>query len=326
VDHGGSPASSGKLFQAGIKPRHTDEILIGTTKDLGDGWNGRLFSRYRKSVNFWEDTPNGARIMYDTPAGVPKDFYIPNLNAMLNQMYGVTTRTNYSPYVIAQLDGAFTKYYEMGLELEWKGDKAYLNLSYSWSHYYGNFDQDNSESAGANDNVIANNVYLGSSQIADGAGRQLWNNKYGNLSGDRRHKLKVFGSYDLPWQAKVGAYFIYQSGQPWQLNNWTIYQKDIDAEAAHGVDITDREDYNAYGEAAGSRVTPAHWQLDLTYTQTFWKTKRYRLEGQVDIFNVFNRQTEYNFYANVNDNPARVGLAVSAMNPRRAQFSIKFLF
>ena len=329
VDKGGSPASSGKLFQPGIKPRHTDEILIGTTKDLGDGWNGRLFSRYRKSVNFWEDTPNGARIMYDTPAGVPKDFYIPNLSAMLNQMYGVTSKTNYSPYVIAQLDGAFTKYYEVGTELEWRRDKLYLNLSYTWSHYYGNFDQDNSESAGANDNVIANNVYLGSSQIADGAGRQLWNNKYGNLAGDRRHKLKLFGSYDLPWEGRIGAYFIYQSGQPWQYNNYQIYTKDFNAEARYpGADGTsDQEDYNAYGESAGSRVTAPHYQLDLTYTQTFWKTRQYRLEGQFDIFNVFNRQTGYNIRANMNDYSASIlGTPGSYMAPRRAQLGIRFLF
>jgi len=247
---------------------------------------------------------------------------------MLNQMYGVSTKTNYAPYVIAHLDGAFTKYYETGLELEWKHDKVYLNLSYSWSHYYGNFDQDNSESAGGNDNVIANNVYMGSSQIGDGAGRQLWNNKYGNLVGDRRHKLKLFGSYDLRWQAKIGAYFIYQSGQPWQYNNWKIYMNDFNAENNYpgASGNSDQEDYNAYAEPAGSHVSPAHYQLDLTYTQIFWKTKRYRFEGQVDIFNVFNRQTPYNFYGNVNDNPALAGQPMNYMNPRRTQLGVKFAF
>ena len=74
--------------------------------------------------------------------------------------------------------------------MEWKGTQGLSStLSYSWSHYYGNFDQDNSTSSAANDS----NIFVGSSNIADDFGRQLWNNKYGNLSGDRRHKLKVFG-------------------------------------------------------------------------------------------------------------------------------------
>ena len=52
--------------------------------------------------------------------------------------------------------------------------------SYTWSHYYGNFDQDNSTAA--NDA----NVFIGSSFIGDGAGRQLWDIKDGDLRGDRR--------------------------------------------------------------------------------------------------------------------------------------------
>ena len=49
-----------------------------------------------------------------------------------------------STYVIANLDGAFTKYYEATVEQEWRGNSLILNGSYTWSHYYGNFDQDNS--------------------------------------------------------------------------------------------------------------------------------------------------------------------------------------
>ena len=40
--------------------------------------------------------------------------------------------------------------------------------SYTWSHYYGNFDQDSTTTG--NDA----NIFIGSSNIADGAGRQMW--------------------------------------------------------------------------------------------------------------------------------------------------------
>ena len=74
--------------------------------------------------------------------------------------------------------------------------------SYTWSHYYGNFDQDSSTTA--NDA----NIFIGSSNIADGAGRQLWNFRDGDLRGDRPHLFKVYGYYMLNWNATAGAYLV----------------------------------------------------------------------------------------------------------------------
>jgi len=318
VDHQTDFSSTGKLYAPGLKPRHTDEFLLGTTKDLGHGLSGRLYGRYRKSVNFWEDTNNGARVMFNPPAGTPQTYYIPNLYLMMNQLTGTTYANDLAAknvFVIAQLDNAFTKYYEMGLELEYKGDKTYLSASYNWSHYYGNFDQDNSTTTLGNDS----NIFVGSSNIADDFGRQLWNNKYGNLSGDRRHKLKVFGTYELPWRARAGAYFVYQSGQPWQYQDYTYYSTDKSNQGS-----TSTSDTNRYSEPAGSHVTPVHYQVDLSYMQIFWMAKRYRLEGTVDIFNVFNRQTGYNIQSSVHTvNP---GQPQTFWLPRRVQFGVKFLF
>ena len=317
LDHQTENSSTGKFWSEGLKPRHTDEFLVGTTRDLGKGWSGRLYGRYRHSVNFWEDTDNGARVMFATPAGIPKTYYIPNLYQMLNQLYGtsLTQADTNSSFVIAQLDDSFTKYYEVGLETEWKGSDAYLNLSYSWSHYYGNFDQDNSTTTTSNDS----NIFVGSSNIADDFGRQLWNNKYGNLTGDRRHKLKVFGSYNLPWSAQVGIYYIYQSGQPWQYTDYKAFLAD---RAAQGS--TSTSDVNRYAEPAGSRTTPPHQQWDLSYTQTFWKTKRYRLEGMANIYNLLNRQTGYYYVTSLNS--SLVGQPSRYFDPRRLQLGARFVF
>lgn len=315
--HQTDASSTGKLYQPGIKPRHTDEILVGTTKDLGGGWSGRLYGRYRHSVNFWEDTDNGARVMFNNPYG-PQTYYIPNLHTMLNQLIGTTytdVSATKSTFVVAQLDNSFTKYYEASCEVEWKSPNAYLNLSYSWSHYYGNFDQDNSTTTLGNDS----NIFVGSSNIGDDFGRQLWNNKYGNLAGDRRHKLKAFGTYRFPWQGMVGAYFIYQSGQPWQYQDYSVYGADRTTQGS-----TSTSDTNRYSEPAGSHTTDAHHQVDVNYTQIFWKTRRYRLEGMVDIYNLFNKQTGYNIQSSVHS--ANPGLPQTYYAPRRTQLGVRFLF
>ena len=293
--------SSGKWFQDGIKPRTTDEYLLGTTRDLGNGWSGRLHARYRYAYNFWEDTNNNARLVYDPPEGIPQELYVPDLDAIRAEIGG-------SSYVIAELDNSFTKYYEAGLEAEWRGRNAYVRGSYVWSHYYGNFDQDNTTTA--NDD----NIFIGSSYLADGAGRQLWDYRYGNLRGDRRHQLKLYGYYGLPWNGSVGAYAIYQSGQPWETWSYEPYV----------ALTTSTSDASRYAEPAGSNRTDDHYQLDLNYTQNFPIGGTFNIQARLDIFNVFDNQTGYNIQNQVH--LALYSLPREFFDPRRIQIAVRLEF
>jgi hypothetical protein len=295
-------SSSGKLFVPDLTPRTVHEYLIGTAKEFNRHWTARLYGRYRKADHFWEDTNNDARVLFNPPADIPRELYIPNLTAQRNQIGSGST------YVIAELDGAFTKYYEATVESEWRTDKAFVRGSYTWSHYYGNFDQDNTTTG--NDA----NIFIGSSFIGDGAGRQLWDLKYGDLRGDRRHLLKIYGYYGLEWNASVGAYFVAQSGQPWEAWSFEPYR----ALTTSTVD-TDR-----YAERAGSQITPSHWQLDLKYTQTLRLWKSYDIQLVGDLYNVFNKQTGYNYQPSVHSSV--FGLPRSNFDPRAFQFSALFRF
>ena len=62
------------------------------------------------------------RQAFNPPAGIPRELYVPDLAAKLAQI------GNGSTYVIAELDGAYTKYYEVTAESEWRGDKAFSDL------------------------------------------------------------------------------------------------------------------------------------------------------------------------------------------------------
>ena len=229
-------SSSGKFFAAGLEPRSIDEYLIGSSRQLTPRLTAIARARYRRGAHFWEDTNNNARQRFDPPPGIPRELYIPELDDYRAEVGG-------SSYVIAELDGAFTKYYEMSLEAEWRqGVKTKVMGSYVWSHYYGNFDQDNTTTS--NDNAI----FIGSSFIADGAGRQLWNLREGNLRGDRRHQLKLYGYHRLPWNGTVGAYAIYQSGQPWEAWDVEVYRAFTGSSS----------DTSRFAEVAGARTTDSH--------------------------------------------------------------------
>ena len=296
--------SSGKFFQPNMTPRSVDEYLIGTSRQLDASWTARAHARYRKGENFWEDTNNTARSAFDAPAGYPQEDYIPELNEYRFGPNGIGG----SSYVIAQLDNAFTKYYEVSLESEYRSSRAYVRGSYVWSHYYGNFDQDNSTTD--NDQ----NIFIGSSNIADGAGRQLWNMKYGDLHGDRRHQLKVYGTYYLDWNGSVGAYAIYQSGKPWEAWNVEVYRQYTGSQS----------DTIRFAEPAGSRRSPDHYQLDLNYTQSFDLGDRYDVQVRLDVFNVFDKQTGYDY--NPDQREASFGEPEKFFDPRRLQLAVKFGF
>ena len=296
-------SSSGKLFVPGIKPRQTFEYMVGTAQQMTPNWSARVYGRYRKSDRFWEDTNNSARLCFktgagansgkcvatsvpsDAPSNIPHDYYIPNLGTIAPPSGLRGAIGSGSTYVIAQLDGAFTKYYEATAESDFHYRDTFLRGSYTWSHYYGNFDQDNSTFNTANDQA----TFVGSSNIGDGAGRQIWNFKYGDLRGDRRNVVKLIGTQILPWRATAGAVFIYQSGQPYQLESYLPYV----------ALTTSTSDTDRYAEPAGRRRSSAHNQMDLRYTQDLPSYRSVTLQLELDLYNIYNKQTPYNFETRV---------------------------
>ena len=307
--------SGGKLFEAGIKPRGIDEYLLGMTKEVSGDLVVRAHVRHRKGGNFWEDVPNDIYLNGNPPPGVAREEIIPGLATQMADLGGGSI----SSYVIDELDGAYTKYWEASFEAEWNTDKMSVTGSYTWSHYYGNFDNDNTSSGGSDFNS-----FIGSSGFGDGAGRMMWNNQDGNLRGDRRHMLKIYGYYRFDWNGSAGAYFVYQSGQPWTKWQDTPWADEIAAYRAATGRTTSTSDFLRFAEPAGSRTTPTHWQLDLNYTHNFAVFGDHNLQLRADVFNVFNKQTGYSFQPRVDR--AEFGLPREFFNPRRLQVALSYQF
>ena len=295
-------SSSGKFFQPDLNPRSTDEYILGYSTQLNNDFTLKTHVRHRYSHNFWEDTNNNARARFGNTEEIrSQPDYIPELDDYRGEVGG-------SSYVIAELDNSFTKYYEASSEIEWRGDHTVLRGSYVWSHYYGNIDQDNSTTN--NDQ----NIFIGSSNIADGAGRQLWNFKEGNLTGDRRHQVKMFGYHEFDWNGSLGAYAIYQSGQPWETWDSNFY-RDLTSSTSDTI---------RFSEPAGSRTSDSHYQLDLNYLQNFRVYDRVNIQARVDVYNVTDNQTGYNIQKSINS--ADYGEPRSFYNPRRFQFTLRVQF
>ena len=150
---------------------------------------------------------------------------------------------------------------------------------------YGNFDQDNSSA------VNDDNIFIGSSNIGDGAGRQLWNFKDGTLRGDRPHMLKLYGYRELPWHASAGAFAIAQSGQPWEA--WSYEPLNSRSRRARAT---------VRGTPSG-RLTPHPSPLatgsELHAEHPVGPRLNLQLAG--DLFNVFDEQTGYDYEPSVHN-------------------------
>lgn len=311
-------SSSGKLFVPNLTPPTHNEFLVGTAREITRSLTARVYFRYNRGDHYWEDTNNNARVDFNPPAtlpgtdaGIPRAAYIPDLTArraQIGQSGGLATSG--STYVIAELDGAFTRFKELTLETEYRGAKGFLRGSYTRSKYFGNFDQDNSTVTTSNDA----NIFIGSSNIADGPGRQLWDFRLGTLRGDRPHAFKVYGAYFLPWNASVGAYAIAQSGQPWEKWDFSLYS----------AFTTSTNETIKYAEAAGSRRAPSHHQLDINYTQNVTLRKRTTAQVVVDVFNLYDNQTGYNIEPRVH--AAGFSRPQSFFDPRRVQVAFRLQF
>jgi len=149
----------------------------------------------------------------------------------------------------------------------------------------------------------------------------LWDLKDGTLRGDRPHQLKLYGVYQFKWNGSVGAYFVYQSGQPWESWDVEYYRAQLSADGSTSTSSTNR-----YSEKAGSNRSSSHAQLDLNYTQNFFlgSDDRYNIQLRADIFNVFNSQTGYDINPFVSS--STYGEPRDWFNPRRVQLMAKFVF
>lgn len=306
-------SSTGKLFAEGLNPRTVQEFIVGHEMAWRDNWTLRNHVRYRRSWNYWEDTNNNSRIVYDCAnyqnratgfvdlypdlvaaanncqfdSPNPKELYIP-----VNNLVGEST------YVIAQLDGAYTKYVEASMEVDYKSENFFSTSSLVWSDYYGNFDQDGTTRFN-NDQ----GTFIGSSNIADEWYGQLWGSfTDGKMRANRTWQFKSFGAYQFSWDASLGYLAYWQSGHNWAHQSASTF----------------------YLEPRGSRETPSHWQLDLNYSQRFDVGERYGFLLRLDVFNVFDKQTGYNPEPRFSS--SALGEYRSHENPRRVQLTAAFTF
>jgi hypothetical protein len=141
-------------------------------------------------------------------------------------------------------------------------------------------------------------------------------NRYGYLSDDARHRVKIDGFYRFPWQITFGTHFYWDSGVPYNVTTTDT------GNAGYGVQFL---------EPRGSRRLPHYYQWDAQVQKDF-PLGPVRLGLIASIFNIANTEIPITRDGSVGstdlsspDNP-RFNYNIDYQRPRRYEFGIRLEF
>jgi hypothetical protein len=140
-----------------------------------------------------------------------------------------------------------------------------LQASYTWAKTLGNFDNDAASNAGSSD-LASNGNFANPNRAILSTGRTIY---------DRRHDLKVYGTYAVPFlDIRISGIYRFMSGAPY----------------ARAVTNFGAETYSAITvEPVGAHELPALNRTDLRIEKTFSIPRSARLGLYLDVFNVNNQ-------------------------------------
>lgn len=276
-----------------IKPMFQDEFILGGQQSLGNRWSVTAKGTYRKLKSVMDDMCNDEGAA-EWATGTGK--YSPDQVDAIASTVGACFLYNPGKDLTANVDfgdgkgltavkipAAALKFpkpertykaLELGFERAWDGVWS-LQGSYVLAYSKGNTEGYVKSDVGQDD--------AGISQDWDYPGLMEGSNGY--LPNDRRHTFKIFGSYQVAPEWRVGANFVLQSGRP--KNCFGFYNGSLDT-----VSIG----YDAASFYCDGKLNPRGsqgrlgWTRNLSVQTTYQPQWKKGVTLQVDVLNVFNER------------------------------------
>ena len=324
----GQPRDPMTAAARNLKSEYQDEFILGFDKQLNASWTYGAKATYRNLRNAIDDVGDSFAIerkmeaMGIDPAtiGAIQGSYLVNPGRTNNLMIPKADGSGYYEVPMTMQDYGFNttlkrKYAGLNLYLEHPFDgKWYGKVDYLWSHSYGNSEGQVRSDIGQTD--VSATVDWDYAQVMDYAN--------GDLSNDRRHQIKAYGSYQLTPEVLLAGNVVVMSGMPKTCLGY------------YGADETNPGlGYGSYyhfcdGQpySPGKQHQPWTYRLDLNAEyRPEWAGKK--LAFNVMVYNVLNKQTTTQTYA-VHGSSAQInpsyGRPYSSMTPRYVRFGVSYDF
>lgn len=281
----GDVPTTAAIVDQSIDPMYSDEFIAGYQFQLSDEWSMAVQGTYRELATTIEDVA----IDYGFNQYLEREFgrsceecsgfhYYILTNPGTDLTFQAEDGETYTiPADDLNYPESIRKYAAIDVTFEKAWDGVWLlNAAYTWSHSWGN-----------------NEGYIRSDNGQDDAGLTtlfdqpgLLDGANGNLPNDRRHAIKVFGSYQVTDDLNFGLNATWQSGRP---KNAFGYHPTDEFAQAYGS-----ESFFADGELVprGSLgTTSAVLNIDVTVSYNIPIGEDYDLTLRADVFNVLNSDT-----------------------------------
>ena len=302
------PANS--LVDKDIKPMYNDEVIVGYQAAINEEWSWSIKGTHRVLGNQIDDgsveLADGHFLLFNPGNGVRFNYDLDG--------DGVDEELSYTAEEMGYPE-AIRKYNAVDIKLERAWDNDWLlNLTYTWSHSYGN----------AEGYVKSDNGQDDAGLTTDWDYPYLMDGAYGDLPSDRRHNIKVFGAYAITEDLSIGVNANAVSGRPWTAlgNGYTP-----DPSAYHyGKTYWVGEQQFKRGSMGR---TP--WTFNVDFNATYnLDIGDSSVRLQLDVFNVFNAAGVQRYNENaevaVGDDSATFGLPAAYQTARKIQLTAAYDF
>ena len=317
---------------------YQDEIIIGYQGMINEDWSWGIKGTQRQLNGAIDDMIIDHAIAERFGCG---DGYHPNQYVLGNPGKSMEVYTDtdcdgsvddWATFTAEELvyPEAERTYYAVDLNIAKAWDGVWsLDATYTWSHSYGNSEGLVKSDNGQDDAGLTTDFDF--PELMDGA--------YGNLPNDRRHMLKVFGSYAISENFTVGINYSLQSGRP--VNAFGVAHPGPDGEVDYGYTYylsTDSGAVNDEGAiiydyeqvtrgSQGRTPWVSRVDVNLAYsTEIAGLDTRFK----IDVFNLLDADnvTRINEVAESAQGQAspRYGLAQAFQTPRYVQISANVTF
>lgn len=207
-------------------------------------------------------------------------------------------------------------------------DKWYGKIGYTFAHNYGN-----------TEGQLASDLDTGTGGQSDVSTTQDWDLSYlmvganGSLPNDRKHQIRAYGYYQATKEWRVGSTVQIASGRPLSCTSFWPNASDpglYNGSYYHycGLPITGSTGY-VFTPRGTSGRTPWTYKADINVAYTpGWADNKLTL--QMDIFNLFNRQSALYYNMRYATNRSTVNQlykrVLNYSDPRTVRFTARYDF
>lgn len=324
------------IAQEDLQPMYQDEYILGFQKQFTDNFSIGLRATYRdlkaaiddqcdyRPIFEWAEE-NGYEINDVNPAFPYCRLYNPGTDAVFNMDVdgdGILERIP----VAADVLGPDIKRTYSAAEVFWQGswDRFFVQGSYTYAKSKGNTE-------GGVKSDIGQDA-TGTTQDFDYPELAIGSDGY--LPNDRRHSLKLFGSYEVTDEWSVGGNLLVQSGRP--INCFGFLNGFETSRYGNSYFSCDQGEPDDNADNGGT-IVPRGSAGRTPWTRTFDLNVAYRpayvegLQFKVDVFNVFNADSatgvdEFGEDASGFPAPETYRHATSYQLPRSVRFMVQYDF